>query len=69
MLKIFLSNPVIDSYLFKDAINKYNTDPKDEPKALPPELKLIINKAKEQIRKKLAAEIKQQREGKPDKKE
>lgn len=51
ILKIFLSNPMIDPYLFKDAIFKYNTDKKDIPKPLSPELRLIVNKAKEQIRK------------------
>lgn len=47
ILKMFLSNPIIDPCLFKDAIFKYNTDKKDIPKPLSPELRLIVNKAKE----------------------
>lgn len=50
MLKIFLSSPMIDPYLLKDAINKYNCPPDNKPKTLTPEMKILVNKAKEAIR-------------------
>lgn len=57
ILKKFLESPLIDQYLLMDAINKYNLKPEDKPKSLPPELRLIVNKAKEMIRKKHQEEM------------
>lgn len=63
LLKIFLSNAIIDPYLFKDAINKYNCPPENVPKTLPPELRLIVNKAKEMMRKTHAEEMEKRERG------
>ena len=48
-----MESPMIDSYLFKDAMDKYNCPPKDRPKALSPELKLLVNKARSIMQKNL----------------
>lgn len=47
ILKKLLESPIIDPCLFKEAMNKYNYNPKDEPKALSPEFRMIVNKLKE----------------------
>lgn len=53
ILKKFMDSPLLDTYLFKDAMNKYNCPPENKPKVLDPDLKLIVNMAKGLIRKKL----------------
>lgn len=61
ILKKFMDSPMIDSYLFKDAMDKYNCPPKDKPKALSKELRLIVNKAKEMMQQNLEREEKRKR--------
>ena len=61
ILKKFMDSPVIDSYLFKDAINKYNRAPDNKPKTLSPELRIIVNKVKSMIRDNLEREERRKR--------
>jgi len=63
ILKKFMDSPVIDSYLFKDAMNKYNRTSDNAPKALTPELRIIVNKVKGMIRDKLENEKEQKKRG------
>lgn len=50
LLKKLLESPIIDPYLFKDAINKYNCPPTNTPKTPTPEMKILVNMAREAIR-------------------
>ena len=63
ILKKFLESPLLDSYLLREAINEYTLKPENKPKALPPELRLIVNKAKEQMRKIHNAEMEKRERG------
>lgn len=56
ILKKFMDSPVLDTYLFKDAMNKYNCPPENKPKVLPQELRLIVNKARSIMQQKLDKE-------------
>lgn len=58
MLKKFMDSTIIDSYLFKDAMNQYNCTQKDRPKALTPELRLLVNKAKSLIQERYEKDMK-----------